>query len=102
MIRVDNMYIMNSDKTILVNAMFVERFRITEKSDAVLISACKNSTDPAITLGRYANLKEAREVFEDLYAALANNRSFFDMPDSILYAMERKKYDARTKRKGGS
>ena len=96
------MYILNEKNTEIVNADFVERFCVVEKSDAALIVASYGTDRPPITLARYEGLKEAQNVLEQLYGAITAGQNYFDMPVSRLFANENMKRDARTKRKGGS
>lgn len=96
------MYIMNSEGTQIINSEFIERFLISEKPDAVLVVLSYGNERPAKTLARYKDLREAKSAMGDLMAALAGGQAYFTMPESILFAQERIKHDARTKRKGGS
>lgn len=97
------MYILTSDMKSIVDSSFVERFCIVEKPDAVLIVA-SYSAERAVTIGRYADRKEADAAFNGLLNNLvgSGNTYSFTMPDSILYHGEKRKRDARTIRKGGS
>lgn len=95
------MYILTSDRKSIVDSSFVERFCIAEKPDAWLIVA-GYSADRAVTIGRYADRKEARSALGDLLTALAGGSNIYTMPDSVLYYGEKRKRDARTARKGGS
>lgn len=97
------MYILTSDMKSIVDSSFVERFCIVEKPDAVLIVA-SYSAERAVTIGRYADRKEADAAFGSLLNNLigSGNTYSFTMPDSILYHSEKWKRDARTTRKGGS
>lgn len=97
------MYILTSDMKSIVDSSFVERFCIVEKPDAVLIVA-SYSAERAVTIGRYADRKEADAAFSSLLNELVgcSNTYSFTMPDSILYHGEKWKRDARTTRKGGS
>ena len=76
---------------------------IVEKQDVVLIIA-SYSAYLAVTIGKYADRKEADDAFFKLFNSLAGNDSSvpFTMPDSVLFHGESWKRDARTKRKGGS
>ena len=96
------MYIMAAGGKQIVNSEFVERFCLSEKGDAVLIVASYSDVRPPVTMGRYQDLAEARRVFGELMGALSGGQACYDMPESLLYAEERTKKDARTKRKGGS
>lgn len=95
------MYIMNEAGTEIMNADFVERFCVVKKPDTVLIVASYGA-DRCVTVGRYGNLNEAAEAMVDLSSALARGQAFFDMPNSLLFAEQTIKKDARTKRRGGS
>lgn len=97
------MYILTSDGKGILDSRFVERFCIVEKPDVVLIIA-SYSADMAVTIGKYADRKEADDAFFKLFNSLAGNDSSvpFTMPDSVLFNGEIWKRDARTKRKGGS
>lgn len=97
------MYILTSDRKSIVDSNFVERFCVVEKPDACLIVA-SYSADRAVTIGRYADWKEADTAFNSLLNNLVGNSDTyaFTMPDSVLYHGEKRKRDARTTRKGGS
>lgn len=97
------MYILTSDGKSIVDTAFVERFCIVEKPDACLIVA-SYSADRAVTIGRYADRKEADAAFSGLFNNLVGNSGTypFTMPDSVLFHGERWKRDARTTRRGGS
>lgn len=97
------MYILTSDGKSIVDSSFVERFCIVEKPDACLVVA-SYSADRAVTIGRYADRKEADSAFRSLFNNLVGNSDTyaFTMPDSVLYHGEKQKRDARTTRKGGS
>lgn len=97
------MYILTGDGKSIIDSSFVKRFCIVEKSDACLIVA-SYSADRAVTIGRYADRKEADAAFSSLFSNLVGNSDTyaFTMPDSVLYHGEKRKCDARTKRKGGS
>lgn len=97
------MYILMSDRKSIVDSAFVERFCIVEKPDACLVVA-SYSADRAVTIGRYADRKEADAAFSGLLNSLVGNSGtyLFTMPDSVLFHSEERKRDARTKRKGGS
>lgn len=94
------MYIMASDAKSIVDSSFVERFCIVEKPDAVLIIA-SYSESRAITIGKYADRKEADDAFISLLDHLPDSDIYW-MPDSVLFHGEKWKRDARTTRKGGS
>ena len=96
-------YILTSDQKSIVDSSFVERFCIVEKPDACLIVA-SYSADRAVTIGRYADRKEADAAFSGLLNNLVGNSDTyaFTMPDSVLFHGEKWKRDARTTRKGGS
>ena len=96
------MLILNGAKNQIINTEFVERFCISEKDDAALIVLSYSSERPPVTLARYKNAQEAKEALSDLFYAVAGGQTYYTMPDSVLYAEERVKKDARTKRKGGS
>ena len=97
------MYILAGDGKSIIDTDFVERFCIVEKLDACLIVA-SYSADRAVTIGRYADRKEADAAFNCLFNDLGGygDRHTFTMPDSVLYYGEKRKRDARTARKGGS
>lgn len=96
------MYIMVPSGMQIINSEFVERFCVTEKPDAALIVASYSDVRPPVTMGRYANTKEAKQTLGELMAALAGGQTCFTLPDSTLYYGEQTKKDARTKRRGGS
>lgn len=97
------MYILTSDMKSIVDSSFVERFCLVEKPDAVLIVA-SYSAERAVTIGRYADRKEADAAFSSLLNNLVGSGDTysFTMPDSVLFNGEKQKQDARTVRKGGS
>lgn len=96
------MWIMTSDGKSIVDSSFVERFCLVEKPDAVLIVA-SYSAERIVTIGRYADKKEAVSALSDLHINLAgNSASPYIMADSILYHGEKWKRDARVARRGGS
>lgn len=64
------MYILASDMKIILDSRFIERFCIVEKPDAVLIIA-SYSADRAVTIGKYADRKEADAAFASLFGNLA-------------------------------
>lgn len=94
------MYILTSDGKSIVDSSFVERFCIVEKPDACLVVA-SYSADCAVTIGRYADRKEADTAFRSLLNNLVGNSGTyaFTMPDSVLYHGEKWERDARTTRK---
>lgn len=97
------MYILTSDMKSIVDSSFVEQFCLVEKSDAVLIVA-RHSAERAVTIGRYADRKEADAAFSGLLNNLVGRSDTysFTMPDSVMFHGEKRKRDARTTRKGGS
>lgn len=97
------MYILTSDMKSIVDSSFVERFCLVEKPDAVLIVASYGA-NRAVTIGRYADRKEADAAFSSLLSDLvaSSDTYSFTMPDSVLFHGEKQKRDARTVRKGGS
>lgn len=96
------MWIMASDGKSIVDSSFVERFCLVEKPDAVLIVA-SYSAERIITIGRYADKKEAASALSDLHINLAgNSASPYIIADSILYHGEKQKRDAQVARRGGS
>lgn len=95
------MIILNQQENMIVNSYFVERFLVVKKDDCHLVIASYGESRSPITLGRYAE-QEVNSVLGSLYAALMSDKSSFEMPESILFAAESHKRDARTKRKGGS
>lgn len=90
---------MDAQRTVVCNSDYVERYVISEKSDAVLITASLG-LDRGCTLGRYNTKKEAQEILFELYGALASDERYFDMP--AREKQEPVKKDARIARKGGS
>lgn len=95
------MYILNGAKTDILNSEFIERFAIAKKPDATLIVASYGA-ERCVTIARYADVAEARQALNGLFGALAAGQTYFDMPESLLYAEQIIKKDARTRRKGGS
>lgn len=96
------MYILSCGGKEIVNSEFVERFLVSVKPDATLVIGSYNATRPPVTIGRYADEKEAKETLLTLWNALAGGQTMFEMPESRYYFEEPVKKDARTKRKGGS
>ena len=95
------MYILNGTKNEILNSEFVERFCVVSKCDASLIVASYGA-DRCVTLARYGNDQEAMQALSGLFGALAAGQAYFDMPESLMYAEQTIKKDARTRRKGGS
>lgn len=96
-----SVYIFTSDKKSILDSVFVERFCIVQKPDAVLVIASYNA-DRAVTIGKYADLEEAHGVLAAMYVAISAGDENYTMPDSRLFGEDFRKRDARTKRKGGS
>lgn len=97
------MFIMSANGNEILNADFVERFRIDEKNDFDLIIASYSPETKPITIARYQKGKqEAQSALNELFAALIGGQQFFYMPMSTLYDEARIVKDARTKRRGGS
>lgn len=96
------MYILNERGLEILNSDFIQRFAIAQKPDAALIVASYGETERPITMGRYKNLTEAKDVLMRLYAALRNGEPDYELPPSSYYDNESIRRDARTKRKGGS
>lgn len=96
------MYVLNGNKTQIINSDFVERFCISVKDDAALVVASYSLERPPFTLARYKDSDEAKSVLNKLFVALIGGQVGFDMPESLYYDEERRKRDARTKRRGGS
>jgi hypothetical protein len=96
------MYILSGNDHEIVNSEFVERFRIVEKPDAVLIVASYSDVRPPITLARYRDMEEAEDALIELFRDLYCKEAYFRMPESSYHAAEAEVRDARTKRKGGS
>lgn len=95
------MYIMNGAGTEILNADFVERFCMVKKPDATLIVASYGA-DRYVTVARYQDVKEAEQAIGGLFGALAAGQAYYDMPESLMYAEQTIKKDARTRRRGGS
>lgn len=96
------MWIMNQNETEVYNSDFFDHFLVVDKSDAKLLVASKGRDTTPYTLGRYADMTEAREVLKALHDALADDNASFIMPLSTKVAPEYMVYDKRTRRKGGS
>lgn len=94
-------YIFASDQKSIIDSSFVERFCLVEKPDAYMIVA-SYSAEHMVTIGKYKDRAEADSALYMLYRALGTDEPFYEMPDSTLFHGDSKKYDARTKRKGGS
>lgn len=96
------MYIMVAAGTQFVDSDFFRRYMIISKDDAILITGVYDDETRPITLGRYADMNEAKSTLTDLFCALAGGNTHYFMPDSRLFYAQEKIHDARTKRKGGS
>ena len=96
------MWIMSEDGKQVINAEIPERYCLAPKSDAVLVVASYRDDRPAVTIARYADMDEAKQVMGALMSALAGGQACFYMPVSRLFAGENKVHDARQKRRGGS
>lgn len=96
------MYILSKSGKEIVNSDFVERFCVTEKSDAMLIVASYSTERQPVTMARYRDSREAEEALRELFRAMAGEQRYFEMPDSVLQYGERQIKDSRVKRKGGS
>ena len=96
------MFILDSAKKTIHDSSYLQRITLSVKSDAVLICGAVTSDTPLMTLGKYANEKEARAVFLDLFGELSRGADFYEMPDSELFHRERDVRDARIRRRGGS
>lgn len=96
------MYIKDQQEYVIHDARFIQRFHIVKKPDAwLIISSIEHDRTPD-TLGRYFTEAEAKEVLEQLFKALINGDSSFEMPRSLNQDTYERKKDARVKRKGGS
>lgn len=96
------MYILNGPRKEIVDSSFVERFCIVEHADTAMIIASYSESRKPVTISKYRDLKEARDVLVDMLGALAGGQTAYEMPESSLFYGENVKRDARTKRKGGS
>lgn len=93
------MYILDAERKVIYDSAGIERYVVSEKSDAVLITASLG-VDRGGTLGRYNTLKEGKDILYRLYCALASGDKYFDMPPRER--MEPIKKDTRIARHGGS
>lgn len=96
------MLIMVAAGTQFVESDILKRYMVSAKDDAVLIAGICDDISKPITLGRYADMEEAKTTLMNLLYALAGGQAYYFMPDSRLFYEQEKKHDARTKRKGGS
>ena len=96
------MYILNGPKKEIINSDFAERFCIVERDDATLIVASYGDDRRPVTVSKYRDLPEARQVLGDMLAALAGGQASYEMPESSLFYEQRDVRDARTRRRGGS
>ena len=96
------MYILNQTQSVIHDAEYIERFHLVQKPDAVLIIASLRHEQQPDTLGRYADMTEARAVLLSLFIALQGSGTGFEMPPSVRNMGERTINDHRTKRRGGS
>ncbi len=95
------MYLLTSDRKSILDTEFVKRFSVVEHPDTTLVIA-SYGPDFAVTVGKYKDSPEAAKALFALLSALTGDEPCFEMPDSALFHQERKKRDARVKRKGGS
>lgn len=96
------MLIMAAAGVQIVESDILKRYMISAKDDAVLIFGVCDDTSKPITLGRYADMGEAKSALTNLLYALAGGQAYYFMPDSRLFHEQETKHDARTKRRGGS
>ena len=96
------MFFLAENELQIINSKMVERFCKCEKNDCVLIIASYGSDKPPVTIGRYADDKEATEALIDLQKAIAEDYGYYKMIPSRRFNEEREKKDARVKRRGGS
>ena len=95
------MYILNQSKTEIAILENFDRIRIQEYEDAICLYLCREKGAP-IVLGRFSDVGESKQILTDIWAALANEQPYYDVPEKRFYAEEPKVMDARTKRRGGS
>lgn len=96
------MIIVAQSYRIVCNSDYIDRYTISEKPDAVVISAGFGEKERAVTLGRYKDEVEAMNALSNLAVDLAGGQTLFYMPESVLFSEQAHIKDARTKRRGGS
>lgn len=96
------MIIMSQSGRIICNSEHIDRYTISDKPDAVLVSAGFGGNEQAVTLGRYKDEAEARAAMSELAASLGGGQTLFYMPESTLFVEQKQIKDSRVKRKGGS
>lgn len=96
------MIIMSQSGRIICNSEYIDRYTISDKPDAVLISAGFGGKEQAVTLGRYKDETEAMAAMSELADSLGGGQTLFYMPESVLFVEQKQIKDSRVKRKGGS
>ena len=96
------MIIASQSGRIIINTEYVDRYTISNKPDAVLVTAGFGGSERAVTLGRYVDEDEASKAMTEIALAISGGQAILYMPESILTCEERHIKDARTRRKGGS
>ena len=95
------MFVMNASGTKIFNLYHVIVINLAETLDATVVMVSLASGEVK-SLERYANPKEAQEAVASLFAAIAEGKNHFIMPDSVLKYGEKIVKDARVARRGGS
>ena len=93
---------MSQTNRIICNSEYIDRYTISDKPDAIIISAGFCGQDKAVTLGRYKDEEEAKFALSELSVSLAGGQTIFYMPESVLFVEQEHIKDARVKRRGGS
>ena len=84
------MFIFNGQGTEIINSDYVQRFAIIQKDDAILIAAVLSSD--LVTIGRYAEKKEAESAMYELMSALSTGESYFMPENTGRYLPEKKRH----------
>lgn len=76
------MFIMNGNRTELINTVHVRRFAIAQKEDACLVIASYSQETNPITLARYQTFDEAVTALDDMHMAISYDEQSYRMPES--------------------
>lgn len=84
------MFILNGMGTEIINSDYVKRFVTVQKDDATLVSAV--ISDELITIGRYAERKEAEIALSELMVALADGKTHMMRGNTGRYVPAKKQH----------
>lgn len=97
------MFIMNSTGTELINADYVERFKIVEKDGDHLIYAIYRQDSKPCVIGRYGTTEDAGKALADMNAAICEGTANYQMPSGETPAAKPDRYHGKKPiRRGGS